>query len=248
MLEEDDGNSFQKEISEFEPNGSDMSFSRKETNKNIKFSQKINILIPANIDSIQDLKEYFQENENIQRLFIQLKSKSEIFNENGIDNHNESVIKELLKRIDRLNSEIKELKFKYEKLKNSIKENDYQFRDINKSSNKSSHELQKELEIFYENQKSNSSDKNNNEQNIEKSKNNQSQKWKKASTLDNEIIKRKELKEKLKEKGEEKIFAQNFRKEYNLQEDKFPDDKIIKALKETDYDKEAAFVSFFNEK
>jgi hypothetical protein len=258
MFEEDDGNSFQKEISEFEPNGSEMSFSRKENNKSMKFYQKTNILIPVNIDSIQDLKEYF--NENIQRLFIQLKSKSEIINENGEDNRNESAILELQKRIGELKSENTELKLKVkqyqeenEKLKSSInkgiykckvskiKENDFQFRDINKSS----HELQKELEMFYENQKSNSSDKNNNEQNIEKSKINQSQKWKKESLLDIEIIKRKELKKKLKVKGEEKIFAQNFRKEYNLEEDKYPDDKIIKALKENDYGKEEAFASFF---
>jgi hypothetical protein len=249
MFEEDDGNSFQKEISEFEPNGSEMSFSRKENNKNIKIYQKTIILIPSNIDSMQDLKEYFKENfdENIQRLFIQLKSKSEIINKNG-ENSKESVILELQKRIEELKSENTELKLKVqhyqeenEELKNSIKENDFQFRDINKSS----HELQKELEIFYENQKSNSSDKNNNEQNIEKSKINQSQKWKKESLLDIEIIKRKELKKKLKVKGEEKIFAQNFRKEYNLKEDKYPDDKIIKALKENDYDKELAFASFF---
>ena len=247
MFEEDDGNSFQKELSEFEPNGSEMSFSRKENNKSMKFYQKANILIPANIDSIQDLKEYF--NENIQRLFIEFKSKSEIINENGEENSYESVILKLQKLIEELKSEITELKLKVkhyqeenkELKNNNIKESDFQFRDINKST----HELQKELEIFYENQKSNSSDKNNNEQNIEKSKINQSKKWKKESLLDIEIIKRKELKKKLKVKGEEKIFAQNFRKEYNLKEDKYPDDKIIKALKENDYDKELAFASFF---
>ena len=244
MIEKEDIYSIEKLLSEYEGSGLDLPTSEKKFNGNINIEIYSTIKIPVpSTHNFEDFKQYLEE--HMDNLYKQTKSKSEIIKKTLEGNSKESLIRikddqinKLVSENEELKNEIKKYQEEIEMLRNSIKEIEDKY-DYN---NKSNLQLKLEREIFDVGQKSNISKNNKYEQNkeINQLKNNRNE-----SNLDILLIQGKELEEKLKVKGEEKNFAECFRKEYNLEEKDYPDEKIINALKENDYDKEEAFDSFF---
>ena len=258
IIEEENIYSIQKQLSEYEESESEVSSNEKRNKDNIEIKSTIKIPVIF-IRTFEDFRHYF-EIQYLPNLYKQTKSKSEIINKKLEDNSKESLIKknnEYEMQIDKLESEKKKLvsenedlkkivkQYKEENkiLKNSIKEIEEKF-DYN---NKSNLQFNEEKEILDVGQKSIISEKNKNEQNQEITKKiKQLKNNKNESNLDILLLKRKELEEKLKVKGEEKNFAECFRKKYDLKEENYPDEKIIEALKENNYEIVEAFVSFFS--